>query len=304
MLELRLSNWWRRYLARKRKLEVAAVNLRIPKVANRDYIALVAELFSQKRNAKVFGNSFLAISSFKKDTGFGVFSKFNEIDLDGDWFDADEFESARTEDVDEVQIPSHLKPNLTQFYFFLDEVNHLILFEKYSASKALSPQMVEKFFRTVVQAPSIVQKFGRVEIDVVDDIGEVEKILRLPELKELKITIRKPNPIDIGDDLANIIEERLHDQHGTTYVESLAATGHDNLAPNDRTEKLALIAAENGELEAKSKVNGYLKPFRLSKSPMIQVDTISAEMDDKSAFYRLANKLIERVVDLRAKVRG
>lgn len=264
-------------MSRPSKIEVAAINIRIPADKKRDYSALIDEIFKSKRPVKIRGDSFLAITNFDHETKSGSFSKYFNIDIDGDWFDIENFGPAAPEKVGEISIPETLRPNLSSFNFILNEDLHIICFEMYSDSKYLSPNSVEKYFREILRDKNIHENFGRVEADIVKSFGEVDRILSLPYLRELFITIRRPNPDDISGDLASMIEESLREQNAEEYVEIIKSKNEDGLIPNGRTRKLANIGADNGFVSAKSIVNGVVVPHSTNEVPEKEVDTFNKE---------------------------
>jgi hypothetical protein len=291
-------------MARLSKLEVSAINLRIPADRDRNYQNLIEALFKEQLAVKVYGNSFVAITQFHGESGIGVLSKYSEIDIDGDWFDLDDFGPAAPERMDEVSIPDSLRPNYAAFYFQLDPELHVLVFESYSESKGLSARSVEKYFKEALSKPSVVQQFGRVEADVVKSYGEVERIIQLEHLKELKLTIRRPNTDGVYGDLASEIEERLTEQNGEEYQEITRSKDEDGLNPNDRTKKLAIVAAENGEVSGKSIVNGVLVSHTTQQKPEKVVDTYNKdEVGTKNKFLQLATKILTAIRDRRSELR-
>lgn len=292
-------------MARPSKIEVCAINIRISADRNRDYAALISDIYENKIAAKVYGDSFLAITQFDPDSGMGVFSKYSEIDIDGDWFDVEDFGPADPEKIEEVSIPESLRPNLSAFYFKLDAENHVICFETYSESKALSARSVEKYFRMALLNNVIIEKFGRVEVDIIKSYGEVERIFGLSNLKELRIIIRRPNPDDISGDLAAQIEERLREQNGEEYEEVLRSKDKDGLSPNERTKKLAIVGAENGEVLAKNISNGIQVDYSTAESPEKISETYNKEKTTtKIAFKKLADDMFSLIKRRRSEIRG
>ena len=158
---------------------------------------------------KVYGDTVVAIQSFNQKTGIGLFSKFMEIDVDGDWFDVEEFALAKPEDKSSITIPEKLRPNYSAFYFQLDSSLHVLAFETYSLSKSLSVRAVRKYFTEALMHPRITRRFGAVQVDIVNSFKDAERLLSLPNIKEIDFVIRRPNPDDIGEDLAAAIEEQL-----------------------------------------------------------------------------------------------
>ncbi|MGI4767510.1 MAG: DUF4747 family protein [Janthinobacterium lividum] len=230
-------------------------------------------------------------------------SKYTEIDIDGEWFDLDDFDRAQPEKLDDISIPSNLKPNHAAFYFKLSEGLHTIVFETYSESKSLSAASFEKYFKEVLRIKEVRQLFGRVEADIIKDYTAVDKILELPDLKELQIVIRRPNSDDIDDKLARVIERRLSEQDGDEYQEILKARGKHNLKPNERTKKLAGVAADNGQVHAKSIVNGVMTTQDTLSVPLTETTTFKASLVDSSLqiFTDVAEKLLSRISTHRAR---
>lgn len=290
-------------MARPAKIEVSALNIRIPADKNRDYLALLSRISDLKIGIKVFGNTYVAISNFSTKNMMGVFSKYSEIDIDGDWFDVEDFGVASPEKVGEVLIPESLRPNHTAFYFMLDPDLHVIVFESYSESKSLSSKSVEKYFNKVLDHSSIQEKFGRVEADIVKSYVEVERILSLPDLKELRIIIRRPNPDDLSGGLAAIVEERLREQNGEEYEEVLRSKDGDGLAPNDRTKELSAVAAENGQVLARSLVNGVLVTHDTNEKPLKEVETYNSELEGtRTMFEKVSAKIIDVIKKARVRL--
>ena len=129
-------------MARRAKLEVAIVNIRIPKEKDRDYTALFDQIFALKRGFRVYSDQYLALTEFQSEERIGVFSKYTDIETDGDWFDVETFHKASPEEVDSVSIPQNLRPNLSSFDFMLSVKRHVVVFETYSGSRSLSQIML------------------------------------------------------------------------------------------------------------------------------------------------------------------
>jgi hypothetical protein len=149
-----------------------------------------------------------------------------------------------------------------------------------------------------------VERFGRVEADIVKSYEAVERILALPDLKELRLIIRRPNSDDVGGGLARIIEERLREQNADEYEEILKAKGQNNLEPNKRTEGLALVAAENGQVRGKSLVNGVMTEADTTDRPLTEGTTYKPDQPEIAMFRVLASKVFQHIARARASVNG
>jgi hypothetical protein len=290
-------------LARDRKVEVAAVNVRIPATETRNYVALFEDIARTKKSVRVRGDTFVAIKSFDGETGRGIIAKFTEIDIDGDWFDLEAFDAATPDKVEGIEIPNTLRPNLSQFYFTVEPNDHIVVFEVYSESKGLSPRSFEKFLKSVVVDRSISKKYGVVEADLIKDYGAIERILDLPHLRELTIVIRPPNSDDVGKHLAKVIEERLQEQNGGEYEERIKALPNRDLEPNERTRRLALIGAENGEVEGKALQNRILTRVGTTEAPLIEGSKFGEDTSAIAVFHALANRIVAKIRAKRRQVR-
>lgn len=290
-------------MARDRKLEVAGINVRIPEDSDRNYSELLQSLARVRRGFRVHGDTYLAINSFSPKTGQGVISKYTEIEAEGSWFDLENFDRAAPDKVARINIPENLRPNLSQFYFMLDEGLHVVAFETYSDSAYLSPRAAQTYFREVLGLDHVVKQFGEVEADVVKDYGDVEEILDLPDLRELRMTIRRPNPDDVGDDLARVIEELLREQRGREY-EEIIRSKQGGIEPNDRTRKLAVVAAENGEVQAKAVIDGIVTNVSTDDKPLVEREKLKADAAGQPAFVRLARRIFNKIREMREIIRG
>jgi DNA-binding ferritin-like protein (Dps family) len=291
-------------MARDVKLEAAAVNLRISDEEKRDYPKLLKRISDIRRGFQVFGDTYIAIRYFDPKGGLGIFVKYTEIDVGGDWFDLEEFEKATPDKLDSIAIPANLRPNHAQFYFILNKNLHVVAFSSYAESKGLSPRAIEKYFKNVFAIPEIVQEFGIIEVDLVQDFEDAMELLERDGIREISIKIRRPNPDDIGDDLAAVMEDRLKEQGAEEYEEDLRTKSGPGISPNDRTKKLALIGAENGSVRVKSPVNGVLKWQDTASSPLTEVVKYKGDESEFVVFEQLAKKLFKKIADVRKSLQN
>ncbi|MCZ7933592.1 DUF4747 family protein [Agrobacterium leguminum] len=276
------------------KHEVAAINIRIPADKNRNYVALIEFIESLQRSVRVYGSSHLAISFYDPKENIGIISKFDEIESDGDWFDLETFDKARPNDLIAALAANTLRPNHHRFYFTLDEELHVIAVSTYGGSKPLSLNLIEKYFRAAFRWKDVVEKFGNVEADIVKDHAGVRKLLELPHIREISITIRPPNPDDVGPALAAIMEKRLHKQHASEYTEKWVAAPKASLDLDQETKALGEVAADNGEVTVKNVEDGLVVSYTTDDMPLKE----QAKFKDPSElgmFRVLAIKILEKI---------
>jgi len=287
-------------MARDPKLEVGALNLRIPSSHSRDYQALIRRIAELRRGVRVYGDSYVAIKLFvPEQENLGIIAKYTEIDIDGDWFDLEDFDAAKPERLNEINIPDALRPNLDQFYFQLFPNDHILAISSYAESKSLSVRSMLKFMKEALSWPEIVKEFGRVEVDVIQSFHVVEELLSMEHLKEVSVIIRRPNSDDLSGDLAAVIEARLKEQNGDEYEEILRSKDSGDLKPSDRTKRLGKVAAENGELKTKSLVNGIMTEHRTSDQPLIKKIKYKPGESELAIFKSLSRKIRDSIAEVR-----
>lgn len=282
------------------KHEVAAVNIRIPADRKRNYVELIEELAQMKRSVPVYGATHLAINYYDANLNIGVISKFDEIESDGDWFNIETFQKAVDEDILDGFMSNKLRPNHHRFFFSLDEKLHVVAFSTYGGKKPLSVHAVEKYFRTAFRWKEITEKFGHVEADIIKDHAGVRRLLNLPNIREISITIRPPNTDDLGPDLASIMESRLHKQRAKVYTETWIAAPKETLQLDAETKALGEVAADNGDVEVKNVEDGLVVTYTTNDMTLREQAKFGGDASELSMFRTLVGKLFAAVGVARA----
>jgi len=290
-------------MSRNPKLEVAAVNLRIPSTKARNYKSLIKDIASLKQGVKVYGDTFVAIQSFNENDNSGLMVKYTQINVDGNWFDLEKFDEADPKDIKSITIPTNLRPNHAAFLFYLDESLHTLVFSSYISAESISVAAVEKYFEYILVSKIIYERYGRVESSIINSYSAVSDLLDLSGIKEVKIAIRSPNSDDIDEALAKVIEDRLKKQNADEYEEIIRSKDNGSVKPDDRTKKLALIAAENGSVRVKAPIHGIMRWNVSSKTPLIEGEKYDSDLSDRAVFRNLANALLKKVRVARREAR-
>lgn len=281
-------------MARKQKYEGSIISLRIPSDRLRDYTALLSDIVALKRSVQVFKGVGMAMTQFSPETGRATISKFSIIDHNGDWFDEDGFGPAGEEDLGKISIPENLKPNLVGFPAYLDPDDHLLAVMTYSQGNSLSPLQVEKFLRAIVKSEEIYERFGSVQVDVFKDSHDIEKMLDINTLREVKIVIRRPNHIPPG--LIKKMEEELREENADELLRTIKSKSGDYLEPGNTTRALGIMAAENGDIEVKYDEEGAVVKRTSASKPLRKVIvTDDPEATPIGVFERIKGFLIDRV---------
>lgn len=244
-------------MARKLKISAGVLNIRMhPHTAAR-YAEFLTDIYRLKKPIKLRGDRHGMISLLNRteaDVNFlsGVITTFLDIDFDGTWFNTEELKEATDEQVSKVAIPENLHPNAAQFYFRFDTANHKLYFQTYARGKVLTENSALSLFQGLADDLGIRQKFGDVKITVVQSKEGLARIFSLPQIKEITITILKPNADIFADDFEAQIEAHLAAAHSKKLTISYEADPGSTLIPSDEIKAISEVALENGSV----KVNG------------------------------------------------
>lgn len=244
-------------MARKVKISAGVLNIRLhPHTAAR-YAEFMNDIYRLRYPVKLRGDRHGMISLLNRaEAGenvlSGVITTFLDIDLDGAWFNTDDLKEATDEEISQVVIPENLHPNSAQFYFQFDTANHKIYFQTYAAGKLLSEKSALSLFQGLADDLTISQKYGDVKITVVQSKEGLARIFALPIIKEITITILKPNADIFADDFEAQIEAHLATAQSKKLTISYEADPGSSIVPTDEIKAISAVALENGNV----KVNG------------------------------------------------
>jgi hypothetical protein len=131
--------------------------------------------------------------------------------------------------------------------------NHKLYFQTRSAGKILSENSALSLFQGLSNDLSITQKYGDAKITVVQNKEGLEKIFSIPIIKEIPITIVKPNADIFADDFEAKIEAQLAGAHSKKLKIRYEANAGSSVVPSDEIKAISAVALENGSV----KVNGH-----------------------------------------------
>ena len=281
-------------MPRKQKFQAVALSVRIPDDKERDYSSLLTAILSQRKSVEVFRGTGMALTSFNPKSGNGTISKFSIIDLEGEWFDESGFGPANEKDIEKNSIPANLRPNLISKPIRLNSEDHIIIVMNYSAGKSVSPTQVEKYFRAILSLPPIMEEFGAVQIDLYKDSDEIDEMLKIETLKEIKITVSRPNHFD--KDLAKEIEEAHKDEKADEITRTIKTKDNEYLEPGARTLAFGYLAAENGNVAVQYDDAGATVASTSQSRPLIKTEmTDDPESTEEGIFAKISRFLIDAV---------
>lgn len=247
-------------MSRKTQVEVCEINIRVhPTHEPKEYVALWRLLFKLRWHI-VRGHTGLMIGEARPiDDGNGnmlirgYLYKFLEIDREQPWFDLEQGKQARQEDMDRIVIPDELRPNLVEIPYVFDPARHRLHFVSRAGNVSISAAMVRRLIRELSLAKAVQERFeGGVDVSIVTDKKDIDRLLDIESLRSLTIVIERPNPTEPEDD--ETVYERMRRRNiSRERHEYKKAPNEASIQPDDELRALAHIAAENGKVEVKGR---------------------------------------------------
>lgn len=280
-------------MARKIKVSSSVLNVRTHPHSSERYAQLIADLFETKLAVKLHGDRFGMMSLIHRETddnGFvsGIITTFVKVEFDGRWFDASQMQDATDAQVAKVQIPENLHPNAASFYFELDTEKHRLYVQSYSDGKSLSAKQAKTLFETLADLPQIQSKYGKVQVTIVQNREGLDALFSLPVIKEVTITIYKPNPDIFADDFEAQIEAHLAQTNSQRVSISYEADPGQSVTPTAEMRAVSEVALENGEVEVRGRDEKGAVTKSTEQTPAELHDKFDPdEVSEQSAFRRL-----------------
>lgn len=241
-------------MARKIKVSASALNARLHPHSPEIYMRWIQSIYSNRLIAQVHGDRYGMISSVDRSGAAnnivtGAITTFVKFDGDGNWFNADDMAEATEEDISEINIPHNLFPNAAAFYFYFDAQEHKIYFQTYSKGKSLTPGSALRFFTGLAVQSQVANEFGETKITIIQDKSSIEAMFAIKRIKEINITIVKPNTDIFDDDFESNIEKHLEQTGSREFSVSYKSEGNGSIKPDDDIKKISKVALENGTVE-------------------------------------------------------
>lgn len=245
-------------MAKQVSFKTQMINISSNKRGFEKYKKLFDMAYNLKTPIRTRGESYMILQSrgLKFVDGnetyiMGTIARFTELDIDGKWFDIEELDEANDEDLEDINIPENLRPNMKSYYYLFDTTKHKFIFEHYGEAGILPTTQVETFLKTLFNHKKIKQVFGQIEVNVVSNLTSVEKLFSLATITKVQIEINRPNPDDLGD-LEKKIEERLRNTNTRRIVEEYTVTPGQSIEADDYMKSMAQVSTINGY----TRVNG------------------------------------------------
>lgn len=244
-------------MARDLKLTIGAVNITTQPHSTAKYKALFKAAFSMKLSVHLTGQRYAILGSANAEDEadesspiFGEILTYTKINSDGAWLDLKSFEILDDDEKkSKIVLPEDLMPDsMAAQYVFFPKTHHLF-FEVYHRGTRMRPQTMGKFLLRLLNSASLQDRFGDVDVTVIPSHESLERILQMPRIGRLNISIRKPNPDD-QDAIERRILKTLDAQNTVRIDTELTAGRGQSVSPDRFTRDMAHVAAKNGYVEA------------------------------------------------------
>jgi len=280
-------------MSRPIKISAGVLNVRIHPHSPERYASFIEDLFDLREAVRLRGDRYGMLSLIdrkERRDGFitGIITTFINIEFEGRWFDTSDMKDATEEQVSRVSIPENLHPNAASFYFEFDTVDHKLYFQTYSEGKVLTVNQAHALFEGLADDPKIFAKYGPVQITVVQSKSGLDALFNLPVIKEIKITIYKPNPDIFADDFEEQIEAHLAQANSQRVTVAYEAEPGKSVNPTDEIRQISEVALENGEVEVRGRDAKGAVTKSTEQQPKIIHDKFDPEeISESEAFRRL-----------------
>lgn len=287
-------------MARKRKISGGVLNIRLHPHPEGRYAQLLEDLYNLKRPVKIWGDKYGIISMINRnESEDGIFTgsitTFTKIEFDGVWFNTENLKEVPDEEVSEIKIPDHVHPNSASFYFIFDTLNHKIYFQIYSEGKILTHNSALSFFAQLVESHEIQEAYGDVKLDLVHSKEGLDHVFSLDQIKQITITISRPNADILSDDFEDKIEQHLAETGSRSLSLTYTAEKGGSVVPNDEIRTAGDVALEHGVVEASGRdASGAVERSTADHPEKIQDKYDPEEELEMSAFRRLFSELLSK----------
>lgn len=280
-------------MSRRIKISAGVLNVRIHPHSPDRYAAFIGDLFDLRQAVRLRGDRYGMLSLIdrkERRDGFitGIITTFINIEFEGRWFDTSGMKDATEEQVSRVSIPENLHPNAASFYFEFDTVDHKLYFQTYSEGRVLTVKQAHSLFDGLADDPKVFAKYGPAQITVVQSKSGLDALFELPIIKEIKITIYKPNPDIFADDFEEQIEAHLAQANSQRVTIAYEAEPGKSVNPTKEIRQVSEVALENGEVEVRGRDEKGAVTKSTEQQPKIIQDKFDpATISESEAFRRL-----------------
>ncbi|MDG5488258.1 DUF4747 family protein [Sphingomonas sp. BGYR3] len=286
-------------MARKLKLEVGAINIRLHPHSDQRYRDLFQRLFEIKQVVNIRGDRsglMTSLQRIRNDADYinGVITTFLEFDVDGKWLNTDTLEEASDNELQKINIPENLRPNSRPHLFQFDVKNHELIFEHYANGNRLTHNAALSFIKGLLNDKRIVQDFGDVKATIVQSKGSIDRIFSIPRITDIEIYIEKPNADIWGEGFEEQAEEHLDDKNARSMTISYKAEQGLGIVRDQDLSRLVGASIRNGRTIAKGYGKNGHEVVTTDSYPKVVQDKYDEEVMSQPQMFELLARRFRR----------
>lgn len=272
-------------MARERLLKIGCINVVTHPHSPENYISLFETINSMKKEISI-GHRRKIIMGLLNEDEFegqrvlhGLLYKFDDLDENTEWYNTKENSEASKDDLGQLQIPDHLRPNLTKHKFVFFPRGHRLFVETKGSGQAdlISVHQVKKYFDTICNGFKINHEFGEINFTIATSKQRLQQMLASKNIVELKYEISLPNP-DVVRPLS--VAQRMQERGLIQETRSMKARGGENIILDDELIEASTEASQNGHVEVKVKEDHRTETLSSKDHPLITRTSYDPETED------------------------
>jgi hypothetical protein len=225
----------------------------------------------------------------------GTISSFVDFDSGSPWFDVDTSEAASDEELNMVDVPDHLRPEMRRCDFVLDEPNHILSFNCEPSKGGISALAMQKFLERVFADEFVVRRFGHVSVHVVHSAESVYEMFQLASIREVFIRANRPNVGDYDGTPFTNLNRWMEDQNVNTF-EQRTVSEDSTMIPDEKVKTLAVVADENGYVvvSGRNELNQVVKQSTKESAPLVEQSSYDPKVTlPVRIYYSIAQKIAQ-----------
>jgi hypothetical protein len=241
-------------MARERQIIVCALNFDATPHPDGIYLDLLRK--ASRFLVKAHGSDYAKITSPRKaerEEGiyYGRILVFTEIDVKGKWLDLRNEDELSPDLKRSIAIPANARPNFRSYDYLFSEKKHRFYFEnRNTEGQVLGPTTAKRILSSLLSQELHGFNSPDVAVTVVPEKGAVERILRLPGLRQLYIRVASPNADSASPAVRRRVLKRLEEANARrleiTYTKRADAVA---LTPTQEMRELAEVGSDTGLVE-------------------------------------------------------
>lgn len=249
-------------MGRKQTVNYTALDVKIYKddVSLETYLELFKILKDNHREIPLSRDNYLHLTSIKPindDNPINGFKGeiFKRSALPSDWYDTIEEVRSTKKNIENEFLPENLKAKVRFFNFVFYPIHQKIVCEVDHAINKISENIIEEFFKFLLGTEELRKIFKRIEVNLVPEHVNADKIIQTPQLTQLELIINydfngiKNNTSILEKEILTEMEE----SNIRTYSRILTVEKGKFLSINQRSKELIRLAVKNGYVKYKFK---------------------------------------------------